>query len=146
MSSGFLLTALSALLCAVFAVLALWHLYMASRPSIKESSAVPSVNGKPLFVPSRRSTVLVAIVLCLFAVLVAATAGWLATGLPPYLLRWASYALALGLLARAVGDFKYVGFFKTVRSSPFAKSDTLLYSPLCLLLSAGVAAVTFGPQ
>lgn len=146
MTSGFFPDAIAALVCAVFVVLGFWHFYMASRPSARENSAVPSVNGKPLFVPSRRSTVLVAIVLCLFAALVAATAGWLATGLPPYLLRWASYALALGLMARAVGDLRYVGFFKTVRGTPFAKMDTLLYSPLCLLMSAGVAAVAYGPQ
>jgi hypothetical protein len=54
-----------------------------------------------------------------------------------------SYALALGLLARAMGDFNYVGFFKRVRGTRFARMDTLLYSPLCLALAVGVAAVTF---
>ena len=64
-------------------------------------------------------------------------------GLHARWLAWLSYALAAGLLARAVGEFKYVGFFKRVRGSRFARLDTLLYSPLCLLLSAGVAAVAF---
>ena len=67
------------------------------------------------------------------------------TGLPHYLLAWACYALALGLLARAIGEFKYVGFFKKVRGSKFARMDTLLYSPVCLLLSAGVAVVGATP-
>ena len=57
------------------------------------------------------------------------------------LLSAASYALALGLLARAIGEFKYVGFFKRVRGSRFATLDTFVFSPLCLLLSAGVAAI-----
>jgi len=43
----------------------------------------------------------------------------------------------LVLLARAVGDFKYVGFFKTVRASRFAVLDTWFYSPLCALLALG---------
>jgi lipopolysaccharide/colanic/teichoic acid biosynthesis glycosyltransferase len=47
----------------------------------------------------------------------------------------------LGLIARAVGEFKYVGFFKRVRDSKFATLDTFVYSPLCLLLAAGVALV-----
>jgi hypothetical protein len=51
--------------------------------------------------------------------------------------------LAAGLLARTVGDFKYVGLFKRVRGTPFARLDTLLYSPLCLLLSLGVASVAW---
>ena len=54
---------------------------------------------------------------------------------------WMSYGLALGLLARAIGEFRYVGFFKRVRSSRFAELDSLVYSPLCLMLSGGVALV-----
>jgi hypothetical protein len=62
---------------------------------------------------------------------------------PLDVLSWLSYALALGLAARAVGEFKYVGFFKRVRGSRFATLDTWIYSPLCLLLAAGVAYVAW---
>ena len=117
------------------------HLYMAFVGKAGEGGAVPSLDGKPLFVPSIKATVAVGIVLVLFAVLVAGTSGMLYLGVSPRVLRWLSYALALGLLARAVGEFRYVGFFKRVRGSRFATLDTLLYSPLCLLLSLGVAAV-----
>ena len=132
---------LAMIVAAVFAGIALWHFRMAMQPMTGESSAVPSVDGKPLFVPSRKSTVIVGIVLTLFAALVAATGGIFTVGLPPVLLVWLSYALALGLLARAVGDFKYLGFFKRVRGSAFARLDSLVYSPLCLLLAVGVAFV-----
>jgi hypothetical protein len=134
---------LASALCAVFLVLAGWHVYMAAMPRVAsgESGAVPSVGGKPLFVPSRHATLAVAVVLLLFAGLVAATAGLVPLALPPVWLAWMSYALALGLLARAIGEFKYVGFFKRVRGSRFATLDTFVYSPLCLLLAAGVATV-----
>ena len=136
-------TTLAGIVCAVFLVLAGWHVYMALMPRVGsgESGAVPSVGGKPLFVPSRHATLAVAVVLLLFAALVAATAGLVPLALPPVLLAWMSYALALGLLARAIGEFKYVGFFKRVRGSRFATLDTFVYSPLCLLLAAGVATV-----
>jgi hypothetical protein len=49
----------------------------------------------------------------------------------------------LGLLLRAVGEFRYVGLFKRVRGTKFAVLDTFVYSPLCLLLGAGVALVAF---
>lgn len=52
-----------------------------------------------------------------------------------------SYALSFGLLARAIGEFKYLGFFKRVHGSRFARLDSLVYSPLCLLLALGVAYV-----
>jgi hypothetical protein len=127
--------------CLTFLVLALWHFYMALLPSSGKSGAVPSVEGKPLFVPSRKATIAVGIVLVMFASLVASTGGILSLGLPSVALSWFSYALALGLVARAVGEFKYVGFCKRVRDSKFATLDTFVYSPLCLLLAAGVALV-----
>ena len=132
---------LALIVACVFLALALWHFIMAFRPSSGESGAVPSAAGKPLFVPSAKATVAVGVVLVLFAGLVAATGGIVALGLPSVLLVWLSYALAAGLLARAVGEFKYLGFFKRVRGSRFATLDTFVYSPLCLLLAAGVALV-----
>lgn len=139
-----MLTNLAWLVCLIFSLLALWHFYMALVPMSGESIAIPSVNGKPLFVPSMRATLVVGVVLVLFAALVAATAGLLQTGLPAVVLSWVSYALALGLLLRAIGEFHYVGFFKRVRGSRFATFDTYLYSPLCLLLSGGVGLVAQG--
>jgi hypothetical protein len=125
----------------VFVALALWHFGMALFPPNGVTGAVPSVAGKPLFVPSTAATVGVGMVLLLFAALVAATGGLFPLGVPPKVLSWACMALAVGLLARAVGEFKYVGLFKRVRGSKFARLDTLVYSPLCLLLAGGVALV-----
>ena len=132
---------LSIIVSAVFVVLGVWHFHMALNHTSGESGAVPSVAGKPLFVPSKLMTVAVGVVLLLFAALVVATAGMLSIGLSPWLLVLLSYALALGLLARAVGEFKYVGFFKRVRGSRFATLDSYVFSPLCLLLAIGVALV-----
>ena len=140
-SLGAMNNPLAIVVCSAFLVLALWHFYMALLPPSRNSGAVPSVEGRPLFVPSRRATIAVGAVLVLFASLVAGTGGILSLGLPSFVLSWLSYALALGLLARAVGEFKYVGFFKRVRGSKFATLDTFVYSPLCLLLAAGVALV-----
>ncbi len=135
--------ALAVAACAVFLILAAWHFRMALGSRTGESGAVPSVDGKPLFVPSRISTIAVGVALMLCAALVAATAGILRTGLSPSVLGWLCFALAAGLFARAIGEFKYVGFFKKVRGSGFARMDTLLYSPLCLALSAAVGVVAW---
>ncbi len=50
----------------------------------------------------------------------------------------AVFALAAGLLLRAVGDFRLVGFFTRTRGTVFARLDTPVFSPLCLVLSFGV--------
>jgi Protein of unknown function (DUF3995) len=134
-------TAIAITVSLAFVALALWHFRIALSPSQGVSGAVPSESGKPLFVPSVGATLAVGVVLLVFACLVAATAGFVSVGLPVRVLSWVCYALALGLFARAVGEFKYVGFFKRVRGSKFARLDTLVYSPLCLLLAVGVAFI-----
>ena len=79
------------------------------------------------------------LVLC--ALLVASTAGLVAVGAPPKLLARLSDVVACGLFVRAVGDFRYMGLFKSVHGSRFAAMDTWCYSPACLALSAVVAYI-----
>lgn len=134
-------TSIGIVIAAVFLLLALWHFYMASGSFSGGSGAVPSADGKPVFVPSKPSTIAVGLILCFFAGLVAATSGAIPSALPAAALKWLSVALAVGLFARAIGEFRYVGFFKKVRGSRFATIDTLFYSPLCLALAVGVAYV-----
>ncbi|TKI67695.1 DUF3995 domain-containing protein [Lysinibacillus mangiferihumi] len=50
---------------------------------------------------------------------------------------------AVIFLIRAIGDFKYVGFFKKIKHSQFARNDTWLYSPLCLFISLVYLFVLF---
>ncbi len=57
-----------------------------------------------------------------------------------------SLRLLLGLaggvfLLRAVGDFRYMGFFKRVRGTRFARWDTWLFSPLILFLGLACTAI-----
>lgn len=128
-------------LSLAFVLLGAWHFYMAIFPGKGTGGAVPTVAGKPLFVPSAPATIGVAVVLLLCAVLILATAGLLVVGIPQVLLQGLCFALTLGLLARAVGDFKHVGFFKRNRGSSFAVLDTFVYSPACLVLGVAVALV-----
>lgn len=124
--------------CLAFLAIALWHVYMASAPDAARLWAVPSRDGTPLFRPSRVATLAVAAMLLLFAALVGSCAGLWRLGIPHRVLVIFSYALALGLVGRAVGDFRYVGFFKRIRGSQFARLDSLIFSPVCLLLALGV--------
>jgi Protein of unknown function (DUF3995) len=47
------------------------------------------------------------------------------------------------LIIRAIGDFKYVGFFKKIKDTPFAKYDTKYYSPLCLYLGVSTLVIDY---
>jgi hypothetical protein len=129
---------IAAAVALVFGLLAFVHFYWALGGRALKSSAVPEVEGRSAFVPSTAATFAVALGLALCAWLVAATAGLVASPIPPSWLRWLMFVLALVLLARAVGDFRLVGFFKRVRGTRFAQMDSLIYAPLCLVLGVAV--------
>jgi hypothetical protein len=134
---------LALLIALIFAVLALWHLYWAAGGKRAKAAAIPRLEGRPAFRPSRAGTLAVAAALLLSGALVLLVSGRLGRLLPHAPMLWLSYGLALVLLLRAIGDFRLVGFFKRVRGSRFARLDTMLYSPLCLALSAGVFLVAY---
>ena len=134
-------SALPIALCLVFIVLAAMHFYWAMGGNALKGAAVPEISGKVAFSPGPLATAGVGVALIACAALIAAASGFLGIALPHYLLSWLCYALSLILLARAIGDFRLVGFFKTVRNSRFARLDSAVYSPLCLALSLGVFVV-----
>ena len=130
-------------LIAVFAGLSLVHVYWLFGGRVGRLAAIPEIDGKPVFQPSAVAMLVVAIGLALCAVVIAGTAGMLTLPLPQPVLAWPTRALALALLARAVGDFRLVGFFKRIHNSRFARLDTTVFSPLCLALAIGAAIVGF---
>lgn len=127
--------------CSALTAAAAIHLYWAAGGTAWKAGAIPSRDGVPVLSPSALSTFLVGIALLGMAAVVGSTAGLLPPFLPAGLLRGTSAVLALIFAARAIGEFRYVGFFKRVQGSAFAGRDTYLYSPLCLLLAILIALV-----
>lgn len=136
-------TILACLLIAVFSGLALIHLYWLLGGRVGQGAAIPELGGQLLFEPTPLATLVVAIGLALCALLIAGTAGMLALPFARTVLAWMTRGLAVILFLRAIGDFRLVGFFKQIRHTRFARLDTTLYSPLCLVLAIGVAIVGF---
>jgi hypothetical protein len=93
------------------------------------------------FNPGPATTLLVAGGLALISLLVALRAGVLADPVDHWALQGSIAALAVVMLVRAIGDFRLVGFFKTVTGSQFARMDSMYYSPLCVLLGLGLGLV-----
>lgn len=125
------------LVAVVLAAIAALHVYWGVRGELGRSAALPEVEGRPVFVPTRVACFAVATLLAIAVWVLLVGAGLL----PDLGQRWLGVAgpIAVGvvLLARAVGDFRYVGFFKRVRGSRFATLDSRYFSPLCLLLGLG---------
>ena len=136
-----MLAVLAVALIAIFSLLALVHVYWAFGGRVAKVAAIPELRGTPSFVPGRMATLLVACALFACAALLGAAAGFIDVPVEGVVIRWGCFGLALLLLLRAIGDFRLVGFFKTVRGSRFAWLDSALYSPLCLALAAGVSFI-----
>lgn len=126
---------LGILLAAIFAILSLVHIYWAFGGLSGNSVAIPSVDSKPLFVPSRLSTLVVATALFLGMMTILGQIGWLGESIPKWIFRWATLVISILFFLRSIGEFKYVGFFKQASDSGFAYWDTVLFSPLCLFIA-----------
>lgn len=130
----------------VFMVLGAAHAYWAAGGRAGWALVIPSLDGQPAFRPTRLGTAAVALALFAAGAIVAAAAGRLALPIPPLTGRVLAGLLALVLFARVVGDFRWYGMFKRVRDTAFARLDTLVYTPLCAVLGAGIAAIVLLPH
>ena len=128
----------------LFVLLGLLHVYWAAGGRYGIKKAVPQLDGKPVMEPGALITLLVALALWGLAYLV-----YVLNHHELNNMRYGQYIIYVGWLAsavfimRAIGDFKFVGFFKKVKSSEFAMYDTKYYSPLCLGLGCAIAALAF---
>ncbi|MFC6339788.1 DUF3995 domain-containing protein [Pseudomonas karstica] len=134
----------------VFAFISVVHVYWAIGGKWGSMAAIPQLPGefasgpRPAFKTSALGTFLVALGLVLIALLVCMRAGLYFEPVSHSALQWGISAIALIMFARAIGDSELVGFFKKVGGSRFARLDTLFYSPLCLVLGAGLLVVAWG--
>ncbi|MBI40369.1 MAG: hypothetical protein CMF59_12270 [Leptospiraceae bacterium] len=122
----------------LFGFLASLHIYWALGGKWASRKTIPvRPDGAPLFQPGKMATLLVALLLGL-------SAAYFLTGwgrVHDFSDFWSipAWIIVAAFFLRSIGEFKYVGFFKRIRGSDFARMDTFVYSPLCLLISGGVA-------
>lgn len=129
------------MLAVAFCALSLLHVGWALGLRGGKVQVLPERDGAPLFQPGPLPTLVVAAVLFLAALIVTQRAGLGRELLPAVLVGPGCWGVSIVLVLRAVGEFRYVGFFKRVRDTAFARMDTMLYSPLALLLGIGAAYV-----
>ncbi|MGH0682254.1 DUF3995 domain-containing protein [Bacillus mycoides] len=127
------------LLLIVVAVGLLWfisflHIYWAFGGRWGSAAVIPVKEGehKPAFTPRIWGTLFVAILILLASVIIVVQVGYLQGFEANSLSKIGSIVCALVFIVRAIGDFKFVGFFKKIKHSRFARYDTWFYSPLCL--------------
>lgn len=128
-------------LTAILVALSALHAYWALGGRWGIAYTIPTTNkGTRAINPGPLATWIVCGLLALAAAIAASHAGWL-PAIP--LTNIGVWGLSAVFALRAIGEFRLIGFFKSVTGTDFAQYDTLLYSPLCLLLAALAAALAY---
>jgi len=126
---------LSLLLFFVFLALSLIHFNWAFGGKWGFNNALPTNNeGKRVLNPKKIDSAIVAIGLLLFANFYLFKGNWINIAINNWITNYSGWLISSIFLLRAIGDFKYIGFFKKVKSTEFAKLDTKFYAPLCLMI------------
>jgi hypothetical protein len=123
----------------IFLFLSALHIYWACGGRWGSQVTVPYKGNRPLFTPSAQATVIVALLLLMAAAILLLRIAIPSNMTLEFITRCGAWVLTAVFVLRATGDFHWIGFFKTVRDTGFARLDTWLYSPLCLLLALGSA-------
>lgn len=114
------------------------HIYWGVGGTWGLQVSVPEQNGTRAFQPGRLATLVVAVLFGGMAFFFLYKIGRLPVAnsfVPAWVSHYGLWLLGGIFLLRVIGDFRYVGFTKKIRSTRFAILDTWVYSPLCLLLS-----------
>lgn len=69
-----------------------------------------------------------------FGVFYVFISGLIESNLPEWTMKFGNWITPMLFLLRAIGEFKFIGFFKSVKRTSFGKLDNKFFSPLCLLI------------
>lgn len=121
----------------IFLLLALLHLYWAFGGELWYGAVLPTnSSGSRRMEPGIAATFVVAFGLLLFAFISLGNRGLWDKHVNRKYFNYGALLLSVIFLLRAVGDFRFVGFFKSVNRTQFAQNDTWFFSPFCLLMAA----------
>ena len=109
------------------------HLYWAATDSLPVEAVLPHEDGLPLLEPEPAVTVATGVLMWVAELIVVLPGTYLKLG------------LAALLFLRSLGELHYIGFFKKVRGSRYARLDTWVYSPLCLVQAVAILWISQFP-
>ena len=131
---------LSLILCLLFIIFAVFHFYwfFGGVWGLKKVIPIKEINAGKLAIP-KFATLIVAIIFVGFGWLYLIKSGMVSTKLSTNILNYSYWFVPSMFIIRAIGEFNYVGFFKKIKHTEFAISDSKIFSPLCL--SMGIIGI-----
>ena len=124
---------LSVILFLIFSVLGGFHFYWFFGGIWGLEKVIPTKKDESstLSIP-KIATLIVGIVLVLFGLIYLMKSGVTIVQVPNWVINYGYWFIPSIFILRAIGEFKYVGFFKTIKNTEFAKADSKIFSPLCI--------------
>jgi hypothetical protein len=120
----------------IFILLSLIHFYWAFGGRLWYADVLPTNSrGSERLNPGTIAGLFVAFALLFFALITTGNRGLFNRYIKMTYFRYGALLIAVIFFLRAIGDFRFIGFFKTVKHTRFAINDTQFFSPLCLFIS-----------
>lgn len=128
-------TILSTILLVIFTSLGFIHFYWLIGGKWGLEKVIPTKDNQ-MKTPSipKFATLIVGLVLVLFGLIYLVKSGLVTVQIPNWVAIYGYWIIPSIFILRAIGDFQYVGFFKKIKNTSFAKADSKLFSPLCLIV------------
>ncbi len=127
---------LSILLSLILAGLGIIHFNWVIGGKFGFAESLPTKeSGERVLNPKSFDSAIVGMGLIAFAIFYVFKSGLVEYNLPEWIMKYGSWIIPMIFLLRAIGEFKYLGFFKSVKKTDFGKLDTKLFSPLCLAMA-----------
>ncbi len=126
---------LSIILFFIFIALGGFHFYWLFGGLWGLEKVIPSKDNKAstLTIP-KFATLLVGLVLVLFGLMYLIKLELINVQVPNWVTNYGFWIIPSIFILRAIGDFNYVGFFKKIKHTEFAKVDSKIFSPFCLII------------
>lgn len=140
-----IITIFSTVLSIIFISLGSIHFYwlFGGKRGLKKVIPIKNIEENVL-PPPKLATLIVAIVLISFGLSYFLKSGFMNIQVPNWLAYYGLWIIPIVFLLRAIGEFKYVGFFKRIKNTEFAKADSKWFSPLCLIIGILIQLITGG--
>lgn len=123
------------ILIIIFIVISLIHFYWVFGGLKGLNKALPTdEKGKRVLNPGKIETFIVGLGLLFFALYYSTEIGILEIELPKLIDGYSGWIISSIFILRAIGEFKYVGFFKKIKNTEFGKFDTKYFSILSLTI------------
>ena len=119
----------------MFIVLSVIHFYWAFNGEKGINIALPTnENGKRVLNLKKIEIFIIGIGLLFFALYYFLRTRLLEIEFPELIIEYSGWVISSIFIVRAIGDFKYVGFFKKIKNTEFGKFDTKYFSCISLLI------------